>query len=766
MELQDKLKEAIKQRSLAMTLQEAEKLAGFVGRMPTPLEFHLFDTMWSEHCSYKSSKSILRGFPTEAPQVVIGPGEDAGVVRFCSHEGIDYDLVVAHESHNHPSQVLPVEGAATGIGGIVRDVYCMGARVTGALDLLRFGDPGGKHGAKVRGITRGVVEGIWKYGNALGVPNLGGDVRFHSGYDENCLVNVVALGIVRHDRVVHSFVPPEAHDEQFVLVLAGKPTDDTGFGGATFASADLEETAEKGAVQVADPFLKRVLSEANAAVIEMLFEKDIPFGFKDLGAGGIACVTSELAAHGGLGILVDLDAVPISIEGLPPEVIACAETQERYGLAIPKRIAEDVLSIYNEDYELPQLFPGGGASVIGEFTGEKVYRVVHRGVEVASPPIECITEGIEYDRPSSGTNRPIIEPEKRSFKPVEDVKKMLLSIDGCSRQPVYSYYDSEVQGSTHFRPGEADACVTVPVPGCSAGLAVSGDGNPWYGVLNPYLAGAHAIGEAVRNVVASGATPIAATDCLNYGNPENPEVFRQFKLGVEGIADACSFFGFRNNPDIPLPIVSGNVSFYNQSASGRSIPPSPIVAVFGKMDDFTKACDNVLKKRGNYIILVGERKDELGGSLYYRTCLDYDGGQVPQFDGEKERAMAEFVLRVINEKKAESVHDISEGGIACALAEMVLGTPSDARLGVHLDDAAGDPVSLYSETPGYLIEMKPAVYDELSSGETPPFIRRIGEVVETFILSGGDWTLGLSDIAGKRDSLLERVIWREKTADE
>ncbi|MCK4534886.1 MAG: hypothetical protein KAT81_05085, partial [Syntrophobacterales bacterium] len=517
MDLRDKLKKVIRERNLAMTLPEAEKLAGYVGRIPTPLEFHLFDTMWSEHCSYKSSKSVLKQLPTQASNVVVGPGEDAGIVRFCTFNGVEWDLVVAHESHNHPSQVLPVEGAATGIGGIVRDVYCMGAKVTGSLDLLRFGDPTGASGEGTRAICRGVVEGIWKYGNALGVPNLGGDTRFHEGYDDNCLVNVVALGFVRHDRIAHSFVPEEAHSEQYVLILAGKPTDDTGFGGATFASADLSDSTEKGAVQVADPFLKRVLSEANRMVLDMLFEKEIPFGFKDLGAGGIACVTSELAAHGGLGILVDLDKVPISIQGLPPEVIACAETQERYGLAVPESVAQEILDIYNISFELPRLFPGASASIIGRFTEDPVYRVVHRGIEVAFAPVHCITEGVVYDRESKPSPVEVIEPDSRPVDPPSDMKKMLLSLDGASRSSIWSYYDSEVQGTTHFRPGEADACVTVPIRGCRAGLAVSGDGNPWFGQLEPYLAGAHAVGEAVRNVVATGAVPIAATDCLNYG---------------------------------------------------------------------------------------------------------------------------------------------------------------------------------------------------------------------------------------------------------
>jgi len=757
--LDQQLSEAIRKRSLAMSLDEAQRLAGFVGRMPTPLEFHLFDTMWSEHCSYKSSKPQLRKLPTRAPQVVIGPGEDAGVVRFCTHEGIEYDVVIAHESHNHPSQILPVEGAATGIGGIVRDVYCMGARVIGSLDLLRFGDPGGPNGERVRAISRGVVEGIWKYGNALGVPNLGGDTIFDRGFDDNCLVNVVAIGIVPHSRVVRSFVPGEAHEEQYVLILTGKPTDDTGFGGATFASADLEGT-EMEAVQVADPFLKRVLSEANICVLDYLFEKEIAFGFKDLGAGGIACVTSELAAHGGLGIVVDLDAVPVSIPNLSPEVIACAETQERYGLAIPERVAADVLNIYNEEYELPRLFPGGGASVIGRFTSETVYRVVCRGEEVAAAPVNCITEGVEYDRLETPVPVPVLEPSERPVDPEADITAMLTSLSGTGRYPVWSYYDSEVQGATHLRPGEADACVIVPVPGCKAGLAVSGDGNPWYGRLDPYLGGAHAVGEAVRNVVATGAVPICATDCLNYGNPEIPEVFWQFRRGVEGIADACNALGLMGDSSDPLPIVSGNVSFYNQSAQGKSIPPSPIVSVLGRLDDFTNACDIAFRRPGNLLLMVGARRNELGGSLYYRACIDHHGGRVPEFRGELEHEMAKFMLDSISRGLVESAHDISEGGLALAVAEMSLATADSTRTGVSLS-IGSDAVTLFSETPGYLLEVTPENMEELNR-DLPGFVSVVGRITEGMIITGEGWSLDLSSIEQDYRDLLAAVVWREE----
>ncbi len=763
MKLRDELKEAISNRRLAMTLEEAEKLAGYVGRMPTPLELHLFDTMWSEHCSYKSSRSVLKLLPTHASSVVVGPGEDAGIVKFTDHDGFSWDLVVAHESHNHPSQVLPVEGAATGIGGIVRDVYCMGARVTGSLDLLRFGDPLGNSGEKSRAICRGVVEGIWKYGNALGVPNLGGDTRFHEGFDDNCLVNVVSLGFVRHDRIVHSFVPAEAHEEQYVLILVGKPTDDTGFGGATFASADLEDESGQGAVQVADPFLKRVLSEANLKVLDFLFDRGISFGFKDLGAGGIACVTSELAAHGNLGIEVNLDLVPVSIPDLPSEIIACAETQERYGLAVPQSISAEVLEIYNEQYEMPGLFPGAGATVIGTFTKEPFYRVRSRGKVVANTPIEYITEGIIYERDWEPSQLAVIEPDSRPCDPPEDLSKMLLSIDGVSRSPVWSYYDSEVQGNTHFRPGEADACVTVPIPGCRAGLAVSGDGNPWIGELDPFLAGAHAVGEAVRNVVATGAVPIAATDCLNYGNPEKADVFWQFRRGVEGIAAACEELGLEGDEGEPLPIVSGNVSFYNQSSNGGAIPPSPIVAVFGRINDFTRSTDISLKAPGNLIILVGNRRDELGGSLFYRTCIGHKGGRVPAFRGKLEREMARFVLECCEAGISRSVHDISEGGLITAAAEMAIASRHDARRGIVFDGSALDPVFLYSETPGYLIEMSQESWNALEN--KPEFLSVAGRVTDEFSIASSRWRMDLWVILEEYTNRLDRIIWREEVTE-
>jgi len=353
---------------LRLTPGEVQRMIELLGRDPTRVEATIFDTMWSEHCSYKSSRWVLKAhLPTESPHVILGPGEDAGVVRLGSHDGIEYALVIGHESHNHPSQVVPTEGAATGIGGIVRDVNCMGAEVIGVLDALRFGDPDGPRAATVREIVRGVVDGIWQYGDALGVPNLGGDVFFSPRYDENCLVNVVSLGLVREDRVVRSRVPEAAKREPYVLVLIGKPTDETGFGGASFASAVLEGDAEgqRGHVQVPDPFLKRVLFEANRAALEWLHAEKVAFGFKDLGAGGIACASSELAASGGFGMDVDLDLVPASRGDLPPEVLACSETQERFA-TMERRQGE--VAEWLQAVALKAIDPEAVRKALGQFT--------------------------------------------------------------------------------------------------------------------------------------------------------------------------------------------------------------------------------------------------------------------------------------------------------------------------------------------------------------------------------------------------------------
>jgi phosphoribosylformylglycinamidine synthase len=732
----DVLGTKLRDEGLRLSVGEARRMRNLLGRNPTRVEAVLFDTLWSEHCSYKSSRAALKAFlPTQAPHVILGPGEDAGIVHLTTHKGERWALVVGHESHNHPSQVLPFEGAATGIGGIVRDVYCMGADVIGVLDSLRFGDLSGPHGERSREIAVGVVEGIWHYANALGVPNLGGDVVFDRGYDDNCLVNVVAVGVVRERDVVRSRVPAEARQTPYVFVLVGKPTDASGFGGAAFASAVLDEEeaqSNKGAVQIPDPFLKRVLTEAQKKVLELARTAGFAVGYKDLGAGGIACATSELAAAGGFGADIDLSAVPQDGGGFPPEVIACSETQERYSWVVPADRAPEVLRIYNEDFELPSLYPGARAQVIGTVrTEDTLYQATHEGDLVCAATVETITEGIRYERAVGPP--PARRPEPRPSSP-EDVGEILAALlTGpalASRESIYRYYDTEVQGRAVLRPGEADAAVLVPVEGSPVGLAVSVDGNPFHGALDPYRGGAGAVAEAMRNVVAVGAMPWCLTDCLNYGNPEDPEAFRQFTEGVRGVGDAAREIGLLEDSRYPVPVVSGNVSFYNDSTQGEPIPPSPIVACFGLLKDYAFATTPTLKAEGDLLFLVGERRPELGGSAYWRH-RGIAGGIPPGVDFPGVRRELAFVLEAIESGFVAACHDISEGGLAAAAAEMAIPSEFGLRIEVEAaDQGLRWDEFLFTESGGFLIEANPEAESALEelAGKSGVWMRRVGKV--------------------------------------
>ena len=402
---EDEIRAAAGGRGLRLPAEEWLDLATRLGRDPSIPEAFLFDVALSEHCSYKSSRRFLKRYlPPLSKQVLLGPGEDAGIVSLGVHGGEEWGLVVAHESHNHPSQVLPVEGAATGIGGIVRDVYCMGADVIGVLDGLRFGHPEGTEGARSRAIARGVIQGISEYGNALGVPNLGGDTWFHPGFDDNCLVNVVALGVLPVRRIVRSRVPAEVAEARFVLVLVGKPTDDTGLGGASFASQildDAEAGGNRGAVQIHDPFLKRVLAEATLEAWDWLEREGIPVGCKDLGAAGLGGASSELVIAAGRGAEIDLSRVPLGLAGLQPEQILCAETQERFVWAVPEERAEELCELFNRDFELGRCYPGAAARVIGRVLAEPVYRCLWEGQVVVELPTRILEEPPALNRPTA-----------------------------------------------------------------------------------------------------------------------------------------------------------------------------------------------------------------------------------------------------------------------------------------------------------------------------------------------------------------------------
>ncbi len=746
---------ACRLQGLGFKTGEARDLARILGRDPTVLEAHLFNTMWSEHCSYKSSRPTLKKYlPTASPFVILGPSEDAGVVEIGTHAGVKYAAVLGHESHNHPSQIVPYEGAATGIGGIVRDVYCMGADVFAVLDSLRFGDLDGPHGERSREILSGVVDGIAGYANPLGVPNLGGETVFHPGYDDNCLVNVIAAGLMPADRLVHSRVPEAARREPYDLVLAGKGTDASGFGGAAMASKILDsEEDQRSAVQVPDPFLKRVLRNASLAVRELAYARGIDVGFKDLGAGGIACLASEIADAGGFGVEVDLDAVHVLEEGLPPEVIACSETQERFGWAVPGSFVPEVLRIYNDDFELGRVSRGARASVIGRFLpDEPVMRVLHRGAVVAEAKTSDITAGVVAIREAAPP-----EPEPAEFREVEpggagafgaamgapassaaappsapDLRELALrvlaSVNVASKRELFSHYDQEVRGGTYFRPGESDAGVACPVPGAPFGVALAVDGNPWIGERSAYWGGAQAVLESVRNVVAAGARPRCLTDCLNFGNPEKPEVFRDLVDAVRGMSDAARGLGTIELDDasIPLPFVSGNVSLYNESSTGRGVPPSPIVCCLGVLPDASKALGVRLAAPGDRLVLVGVRRDELGGSEAARLLGQLDRGRVPTADFALERRLARAVLAAAEAGRVRAAHDVSGGGLFTACAEMMLGARGRCDLGLDLDlgglPAGSDLALLFSETGAYLLEVS-------GEGALPPSFEDVPHTV-------------------------------------
>lgn len=662
------LREAAHRAGLALSVDELRRIAQRLGRDPTVVEVYAFDAQWSEHCSYKSTRHHLRKLPTDGPTVMQGPQEDAGIVHLGEWNGERYGIVIAHESHNHPSQVVPYEGAATGVGGIVRDVLCMGATVIAVADPLRFGDLGVAHS---RYVAQGVVDGVAAYGNAIGVPNIAGDVYFDPAFDENALVNVVALGLVKEGEIIHSRAPEGSVGWDIVLI--GKATDRSGFGGASFSSLTLDaEDAEanKGAVQVPDPFLKNVIMRATYCVFALLRSQGIEAGFKDLGAGGIVGCTAELVASGGYGAVVDLDRAPTAQPNLPPAVVAIGETQERLCWILPPSITPQVLAVYNDMFGLPLVSRGARAAVIGKVAESNEYVLRWEGRELMRVPLDFLTGGVRYDR--AAAELPATpEPEGPMAVDVADVIELVLGHhDVCSRQPIFSRYDGVVRGTTAIPPGYADAGVIVPIPGAPLACALAVDGNPRYGKLDPRRAAELAVCESVRNVVAVGARPAGLTDCLNFGNPERPEIMAQLVEAIEGISEACRFF--------ETPITGGNVSLYNETL-GESIWPTPVMGIVGLMKTAPPVTIPFKNEDRNILLLGGWGSPEdfnpvrFGGTQYAKAVLNNMWGLPPALHMDYEKRVQAAVREIIEASLAESSHDVSDGGLAVALAECSMG---------------------------------------------------------------------------------------------
>ena len=711
----------LQNNSIPLKVEEALKIQNeMLGRAPSISELILFSIQGSEHSSYKSSRSHLKQFTTTGPDVVLGAKEDAGVVAVATDsEGHRWCVVMSHESHNHPSQIVPYEGAATGVGGNVRDVMCMGAEVIACTDSFRFGEITSN---KTKWIHDGVVAGIAGYGNPLGIPNIGGDIYYHEGYNENCLVTLVTLGIVREDHIIHSYAPNNA--DGYDLILIGKPTDNSGFGGASFASLELEEEKKeqnKGAVQEPNAFLERHLLKSTYALFDILKEKEIieHIGFKDLGAGGVACASVELAETAGYGSEVWLDKVHIGLNNLHPSVYLCSETQERFMWVSPPEVTPMIVDHYNKVFDLPGVSEGAQASVIGKIRSDGQY-IVHNGdEEIVNAPAAEVTEGFLYNRPFKAREKNVTEPH---IPDPADYNQTLLDIltheNMASREPVFEQYDKQVQGRVHTETGLADSGVMAPFNSenypeeiRNVGIALSTDHNPRYGLIDPYWGGVNAVVEAMRNVAAVGATPHAVTDCLCFGNPEKPHQMWEFVESVQGVADACHAITLKDNPDDATPIIAGNVSFYNESSNG-AIPPSPIVSCLGRLKDVTKAVPMHFQTSDSILIMVGERRDELGGSVFY-SLHDELGANVPQPNLAEVKNQIFALTDCINEGLVLSCHDIADGGVASTVAEMTFGNEIGCDITIN-SNLPTDKI-LFSETGGFVLEVSPENADAVIS---------------------------------------------------
>ncbi len=658
---------------------EYQKILDLIGREPTYTELGIFSAMWNEHCSYKSSKKWLRTLPTSGPRVIQGPGENAGVVDIGDGQAVVFKM----ESHNHPSFIEPYQGAATGVGGILRDVFTMGARPVAAMNALRFGAP--EH-EKTRHLVHGVVAGVGGYGNSFGVPTVGGEVEFDARYNGNNLVNAFAAGLADTDKIFYS----KAEGVGLPVVYLGAKTGRDGVGGATMASAEFGDDIEekRPTVQVGDPFTEKRLLEA---CLELMATGAV-IAIQDMGAAGLTCSAVEMGAKGDLGIELDLDKVPVREAHMTAYEMMLSESQERMLMVLHPEKEPEARAVF-EKWELD-------FATVGKTTDDLRFRVFWQDEEVANLPIkELGDEAPEYDRPWI---EPVIPAAlAKNDVPQMDVSEALVALIGghqcSSRRWVYEQYDTLIQGNTMQRPG-GDAGV-IRVDGAeNKGLAFTSDVNPRYCEANPFEGGKQAVAEAWRNLTATGAEPLAATDNLNFGNPERPEIMGQFVKAVEGIGEACRILEF--------PIVSGNVSLYNET-NGRGILPTPTIGGVGLLPEWNQSVGIGFVAENQPILLIGgpaERGTHLGQSIYLRDLFDRRDGDAPRVDLAAEKKTGDFVRKLIRSGVVTACHDLSDGGLGVALAEMAI----KGGIGANVTDVErNDPVlTFFSEDQGrYLVTL-------------------------------------------------------------
>jgi phosphoribosylformylglycinamidine synthase II len=738
-----------------LTPEEYARIQKILGRDPNITELGIFSVMWSEHCSYKSSRVHLRRLPTQGKHVVQGPGENAGVVDI----GDGLCAVFKMESHNHPSFVEPFQGAATGVGGILRDIFTMGARPIAVLDSLRFGPIVAEAGAGAanaediaqnRRIFDGVIRGISHYGNCFGVPTVGGEVVFDSSYSRNPLVNVLALGIARRDELFFA----KARGVGNPVIYVGAKTGRDGIHGASLlASAEFNEQSQEKRpnVQVGDPFMEKLLLEA---CLEAMRTGAV-LAIQDMGAAGLTSSSSEMASRGGMGIEIDLARVPQRETGITPYEIMLSESQERMLLIAERGREAEVLQVFEKW--------GLDAVEIGQVTADKKLRVLNRGVLEAEIAADAIAEqGPVYERPIAepkarrGGELPLIEFSARSIF-TENFRRLLASPTIASKEWIFGQYDYQVRTNTRVVPGGGDAAV-VRIKGTRRALALSTDGNGRWCQLNPRLGAMHAVAEAARNVACSGAQPVAATNCLNFGNPEKPEVMWQFREAIDGIAEACR--------ELEVPITGGNVSFYNETL-GRAIAPTPILGVLGILEDAERALGMGFQQDGDAIVLLDagqnpataeELQRELSSSEYAKVIHGMESGQPPRLNLAEEKSLVNCLLALAREGLAASAHDVSDGGLAVTLAES--GFVSEG-LAAQVDLPTGAPfeAELFSERGARAV-----------ISARPDFVSRIAEIAAQYAVRAerigrvtqGEFRIQLNGqmaIRGSSESL--RRVWKE-----
>jgi phosphoribosylformylglycinamidine synthase len=637
---------------------EYERILKLIGREPTITELGIFSAMWNEHCSYKSSKVHLRTLPTKAPWVIQGPGENAGVIDI----GDGLACVFKMESHNHPSYIEPYQGAATGVGGILRDVFTMGARPIACLNALSFGDP--SH-PKTRHLVSGVVAGIGGYGNSFGVPTVGGQVRFHNRYNGNNLVNAMAVGLAETDKIFYA----AASGVDMPIVYLGSKTGRDGIHGASMASAEFDDNSEekRPTVQVGDPFSEKLLLEACLEIME----KGCVIAIQDMGAAGLTCSAVEMGAKGDLGVTLELDKVPTREPGMSAYEMMLSESQERMLMVLKPEKEKEAEAIFRKW--------GLDFAIVGHTTPTKRFIVKHKGEVMADLPIkELGDEAPEYKRPFViAEKRKRLDPASVAppLKIADALEHMLASPDLSSKRWVWEQYDHIIGGNTVQRPG-GDAAVVRVNDGPKA-LALTTDVTPRYCEADPLEGGKQAVAECWRNITAVGGRPLAITDNLNFGNPEKPDIMGQFVGCVRGIGEACKALDF--------PVVSGNVSLYNET-NGKGILPTPSIGGVGVIDDFTKSASLAFKAEGEAIIVVGETQGWLGQSIYLREVCGREEGAPPPVDLVEEKENGDFVRGLILDGSATAAHDVSDGGLLVAIAEMGMASGIGATLVASPDD--------------------------------------------------------------------------------